>query len=255
MTEGKKKILKLGISILGLIIIAFCFYLILKAVGVTDIDTFRELIASTGGWGPVVFVIIQILVTTFLCFIPGTSAMFIGFACVIWPGDEIWKAMVICSIAVFLSSALMFFIGNKLGEKAVIKLVGEKDLRKAQDLVDTKSKILLPLMFMFPVFPDDALCMVSGLTKMRYRYFLPVAAIFRTTGVITICLLARFGDVFQVENWRFIDWVIVINLVLFDIYAVVQLTKWLEKRIEAFRNKRRIVKDDPQIDDSSDLKE
>jgi uncharacterized membrane protein YdjX (TVP38/TMEM64 family) len=77
-------------------------------------------------------------------------------------------AIPISVVSVFLSSSLMFLIGNYGGEVLAIKMVGEKSLRKAQDLIDIKSKTLLPMMFMFPIFPDDALCLVAGMTKMRY---------------------------------------------------------------------------------------
>ena len=132
MSERKKKILRLFIATIAIVVIALALYFILKAIGVTDMNKLRTLIEETGIWIPVVFIVLQVVITTVLCVFPGTSLAFIMLALSIWEGKE-WIALIITCIAVWLSSILMFFIGDKLGEKVVIKLVGEADLRKAQD--------------------------------------------------------------------------------------------------------------------------
>lgn len=74
------KILK---TILILVVLAVFTLLIYKAVemlGITDINTMQAIVNEAGILGWLVFSVIMISVTTLLCFVPMTSAMFIGFS-------------------------------------------------------------------------------------------------------------------------------------------------------------------------------
>lgn len=231
---NKKNILKIGIVLLCLIALCIGVYFILKHFGITDVATIRKIVESCGWWGWLVFMLMFIVSSVFLCFIPGTSATFIVVSIVLFGS---WKALIISSVSVIIASSIMFWMGDTLGEKTVTKLVGAESLHKAQDLIDVKSKIFLPLMFLFPAFPDDALCMVAGMTKMKYWYFLIVVATCRTIGVATFCFLG--SGFIDWTSLSIIDWFCLINLVLFDIYAVFKISNKIEQKI---KNKK--VKED-----------
>lgn len=226
-----KNWVKIALVLLGVVALSIGAYFILRACGITSIDGLRELISSCGAWGWVVYIALFIVCTILLCFVPGTSATFIAVAIVLFGA---WQAFAISTISVFCSSSIMFLIGNTLGEKVAGKLVGQKELKKAQDLIDTKSKIFLPLMFLFPAFPDDALCMAAGMTKMKYWYFALIVLICRTTGIATICFLGS-----NIINWAELtitDWFVLINAVIIDIYAVFKISSKIENKIKQ-RNK------------------
>lgn len=222
-----KNWVKILLVLLAVAIVSISAYFILRVCGITSVAGLRELIAKCGAWGWVVYIILFIACTILLCFVPGTSATFIAVAIVLFGA---WQAFAISAISVFLSSSIMFLIGNSLGEKVAGKIVGAEALKKAQDLIDTKSKIFLPLMFLFPAFPDDALCMAAGMTKMRYWYFAIIVLIFRTIGIATICFLGS-----SIINWAelsIIDWFVLINAVIIDIYAVFKISNKIENRIK-----------------------
>lgn len=221
-----RKWIKFLIIALVIVAISVGAYFTLRALGVTSVEGLREIIAKCGTWGWIVFILLFTLCSTLLCFIPATSATFIAVSIILFGA---LYGFIISTISVFLSSSLMFLIGNTLGEKTIEKLVGKKSLEKAQNLLDMKSKMLLPLMFLFPVFPDDALCMVAGMTKMRYWYFAIVVAIFRTVGIATICFL---GSGFI--NWSelsLVDWFVLVNVCVFDIVLIFKYQDKLEKFI------------------------
>ena len=91
-------------------------------------------------------------------------------------------------------------------------------------------------MFLFPVFPDDALCMVAGMTKMRYWYFAAVVAIFRTIGIASICFLGS-----GLINWAelsLVDWFMLITCCLVWIFAIFKYQHKIEKFILNEKNKR-----------------
>lgn len=229
-----KNWLKILLVLLAVAAISVAGYFILRACGVTSIDGLREIITKCGAWGWIVFIALFVACSTLMCFMPGTSATFIAVAIVLFGA---LNAFIICTISVFLASSLMFLLGNTVGEKAAIKLVGKESLEKAQNLLDMKSKMLLPLMFMFPVFPDDALCMVAGMTKMKYWYFAIVALIFRTIGIATICFLG--SGFIDWSTLSLIDWFVLVNVVVFDIVLVFKYQDKLEKFILKRRSKNK----------------
>ena len=221
-----KKWIKISLIIALFVAVSIGAYFILKSLGVTSIDKLQELIASCGAWSWIVFTLLFIASSTLLCFIPGTSATFIGLSVVLFGAV---KGFIICSVAVFLTSSLLFLVGNTLGEKAAIKIVGKESLEKAQNLLDMKSKMFLPLMFLFPIFPDDALCLAAGMTKMRYRYFALIVAIFRSVGVATICFLG--SGIIDWSSLSLVDWFTVISVCVFWLILIFKYQDKLEKFI------------------------
>jgi len=222
-----KNWLKILITVIILAAASVGAYFLMRAFGITSVEGLREIIAKCGAWGWIVYIILFVVCTTLLCFVPASSATFIAVSIVLFGP---LKAFIISTVSVFLSSSLMFVLGNTFGEKLAAKLVGEESLKRAQDLVDVKSKIFLPLMFLFPVFPDDALCMVAGMTKMRYWYFATVVAIFRTVGIATICFLGS-----GIINWAalsLVDWFVLVNVCVFDLYVIFKLSNKLENKIK-----------------------
>lgn len=222
----KKKIIKIVLLVVAIAIISIGLLFLLRTLGVTDTNSLKALIEGCGIWGPVVFVTLFVAVCTLLCFVPATTATFLIVGTIIFPPIE---AFLLCALSVFISSTCMFFVGDKLGEKVVIKLVGKESLEKAQKLIDVKSKIFLPLMLLFPAFPDDALCMVAGLTKMKYWYFAIIVAIFRTIGVATFVFLG--SGILPFDDLNVIEWFMLINVVIFDIFIIFKLSDKLEKYI------------------------
>ena len=80
---------------------------------------------------------------------------------------------------------------SQLGNDIVISLSLESKLIYFEK--SSKSYIPLPVYFylrlIFPFFPDDILCIVAGLIKMRFRFFLLAVFICRTISIAVICFL------------------------------------------------------------------
>lgn len=220
--------------ILFLVIIAITvvIWLTLKTFGITSVEGLRSLIVKCGAWSWLVFLLLQIIVTTLLCFVPASSMTFIIVSVVLFGA---WKGFLISLTGVILSSMAMFLIGRFGGEKLAIKLVGKESLRKAQNLLAIKSKIYLPLMFVFPMFPDDALCMVAGMAKMRWWEFLLIVVFCRSIGVATACFLGS-----DFINWKalsVIDWFTFISVCLIDIYLIFNISNKIEAKIKQKKEK------------------
>lgn len=229
----KKTVIKWSLLILAVLGISGLAYLCCWSCGITSIDGIRTMIDKVDAWGWVLFIGLQVFVTSLLCFIPGTLMTFIICSVILFGA---WKGFLLSSIGVILSSMSMFFIGRFGGEKFARKIVGEKSLNKAQELVAVKSKIYLPLMFLFPLFPDDALCMVSGMTKMKWWQFLIIVVFCRTIGVAVVCFLG--SDLINWSELSIIDWFVFISVCITDVFIFVHFANKLEAKIKSKRQEK-----------------
>lgn len=189
--NNKKKLLTLTIVLAFLIAISVVSMLVLQAFGIIYYDDdgmklnnelFEDFISSWYGW--VILILLQVVITSLLCFIPGASMAFILLIQAFF--SRPWQAFLLAFSGVVLSSIMMYFLGRFGGYRICEKLLGKEDCKKASDLLNHKGVVYFPLMMMFPVFPDDALVMIAGTLKMSMKWFIPSIFIGRGIGVATI---------------------------------------------------------------------
>ena len=70
-------------------------------------------------------------------------------------------------------------------------MVGEEELKKWRDRLKGKDNMILSAMFLLPLFPDDDLCFIAGLSSMSNRYFAGMITECRAIGVASTCYLAE----------------------------------------------------------------
>lgn len=250
-----KKILKIVGTVLAVVAVMIGLFFLFKHLGITDKDSLKKIIKKAGPWGPIVFFLLQVTMATLLPVIPGVSFTFLIVGGTIF--DNVFLAAFLALIGVWTSSVLLFTIGNTLGEKVAAKIVGKDELNKAQDLNDTKSKIFLPLMFLFPFFPDDALCLTAGMTKMKYRYFIPVVMIFRSVGALVTLLSSFYSKelfvVLGLNTLSPIGWVMLVNLIAIDVFALHKFTRVLEKKINDKKRAEALILATKEVETVSDV--
>src|SRR3989344_8596399 len=69
-----------------------------------------------------------------------------------------------------IGHVIAFFIARSLGRKVAEKFVKKETLDKYDRYISNKSLILFILYFL-PLFPDDELSYLAGLSKMKFRMF------------------------------------------------------------------------------------
>ena len=82
-----------------------------------------------------------------------------------------FKTIVYSLIGIILGSITAFFIGRKLGNKAVSWMIGQEELNKWQKRLKGKDNFILTVMFLLPMFHDDVLCFIAGLSSLSNKYF------------------------------------------------------------------------------------
>lgn len=248
--NNKKKIFTILIVLATLVAISVLAMLLFSALDIIYFDDgmylneeiFDDFMKSWYGW--VILILLQVLITSLLCFIPGASMAFIILIQAFF--KKSWQAFLIAYSGVLLSSIIMYSIGRIGGYKICEKLLGKEDCQKASDLLNHKGAVYFPLMMLFPIFPDDALVMIAGTLKMSMKWFAPSILICRSMGVATIIfgLSIISFDKFTTP-WHWIGFICAcILLLVLVFYLAYQFNKYLEKRGESKKShKENDVKD------------
>lgn len=234
--ENKKKLISIALTLAILIAISVVALLIFEACGVIyygddgmslNTDLFDNFINSWYGW--LILILLQVVITSLLCFIPGASMAFILLIQSFF--TKPWQAFIVAFTGVLLSSIIMYLIGRIGGYKICEKLLGKEDCRKASDLLNHKGVIYFPLMMMFPLFPDDALVMIAGTLKMSMKWFLPSIVFGRGIGVCTI-IFGISGIPYEkfTTPLHWIGFVITCAILIFAVFFLAyKFNKYLEK--------------------------
>ena len=209
--------LVLEVAIIGIYLILYYTGLL---VHFESKETLQAWIVSFGAWAPIMFFVIE-LAQVILIPVPAQITTLAG---VFAFGP--WKAFVISSLAIISGSFIAFAIGRSLGVKVLYKIAKKETVDKYRKLLSKKGRLLLPIMFLFPVFPDDLLCFIVGTTTMSWLYFIVVTLTTRLVGIACICAFLG-GEIIPFSGWGIPVW-IVIGIVMIVVVA------WLFKNQDRF---------------------
>lgn len=216
---------------------------ILSITGVMDtidsVESLREYIEQMGPFMPIVFILLQFLQVVILP-IPAVLSVTVG---VLLFGPL--KAAIYSFIGILAGSILAFFIGRVLGYKVAAWLVGKENLDKAIKSVKGKDKAVLTFMFLFPFFPDDILCFVSGLSSMSKTFFIVMIIITRFISIFISCY-AYNGSLIPYDTWwGLLLWGVFIALTVFLTVVIYRKGDKIEDFFrEKFSRKKKKDKDE-----------
>lgn len=201
----KSKIIRLSVIILVIVALMLAIYLPLHFSGALDkisnANDLKQIILDGGVYSYLIFFAIQFLQATIIP-IPMMVTTITG-TLIFGP----FIAFSISFISIMLASVLMFWIGKKFGKKFIIWAVGEADFNKWSTVL-TKGKYTYFLMMLFPLFPDDLLCLIVGaVTNISFKFFTITNLITRPIGIICTCYLAS-GQLIPFSGWGIPVWII-----------------------------------------------
>jgi uncharacterized membrane protein YdjX (TVP38/TMEM64 family) len=234
MANDNKFIHKLTILVLSFIAVAFSVLYLLKISGIYDkidsVEDLRNYVASFGYMAVVIYIIMNFLQVVVLP-IPGIVAVGTGVA-LFGP----LKTSIFSLIGILSGSIIAFFIGRYFGYKVVSWLIGKEELDKWLKRIENKDKLILTFMFLFPFFPDDVLCFVSGLSSMTTGYFIIMITVCRIISVFASAYSLN-GSVIPFNTW----WGITIWLLIvaFTIALTIFIYKKGDNIEKSFKNKLR----------------
>ena len=230
----KKKILRSLIVITILIAILVLAYYVMVWTGVWEyinsVEKIRQLILSIGFWGRLVFVLIQFLEVTFIP-IPSTISTLAG---VLIYGPL--QTALLSLAGILLGSVMAFWLGRQFGRKLVVFMVGKETCEKWTKFL-TNAKYSFFVMMVLPIFPDDVLCLVAGLTSMSWTFFVVTNLISRPIGVFMTCYLGS-GHLIPYHGWGLIAWAFIVVGVAILLYLSFKYQAQIENFLqEKFKTK------------------
>ena len=146
---------------------------------IRDAQQLEAYLERSGSWMAVVFILLQFSQVVLLP-IPSTVTVAAG-SFLFGP----LLGSIYSLIGIMIGSLVAFLIGRYAGYRVVAWIVGQETLDKWLEKIKGKDKIFLAAMFLLPVFPDDVLCFVAGLSSMSLTFFAVVIGISRVLAIFT----------------------------------------------------------------------
>ena len=110
-----------------------------------------------------------------------------------------WPSFLMTWLAVAGGSVLVFWLARVLGQRFVERLVNQRVADKYLEVIRRKRDIFLILVFLFPFFPDDLICILAGLTDIPLHRFFLIVLLTRPWGLLVACALG--GSVLTIPVW------------------------------------------------------
>ncbi len=209
------------------------FLYFLKEYGLLNkfgsIEDFRKYISSFGSFAAVLFIIVQFLQVVVL---PIPSFITVGAGVLLF--GPLKGAALSCA-GIITGSVAAFYVGRIFGNKVAGWLVGKDGLEKGLKAVRGKDKIILTFMFLFPFFPDDVLCFVSGITTISPLFFIIMIFITRIISVF-VSSYSMNNSIIPYNTW----WGILLWILFF--IATIILTVLIYKNGEKIENRFKKMK-------------
>lgn len=246
LKNHKKSTIQLLI-VLGLgLVISSLFVLIFYLTGVIyydngfkiNTDLFYEL--RNNPWLYVVFVLVEAIGSALLCMNPLGSGVFV------WLGIALFGANYKCFLATFSGCLLSYVIIDALGRfggsKLIIKIFGEEDYQKTNDLINDKGLVYVPIMYLLPLFPDDFICLCVGSMKMKWWLHMLYGAIGKAVGIATVVFGVSLipKDMFlPITTDKLYNYFVLIACLIVYITCLFKLARFIDKKLSAWLKNRK----------------
>lgn len=217
------------LDIAGLVFFTVCATGLINKIN--SIQSLRDYIADFGNMAVFLFILFCFLQVVILP-VPGSVAVAAGVA-LFGP----LKCAIYSFIGIVTGSIVAFAIGRWIGYKAVKWIVGKDTLDKWLEKLKGKDYLILSIMFLLPMFPDDVLCFIAGLSSMTWPYFIIMIVITRLISVFTTAYSVGFIP-FNTW-WGILIWIIIAILIALAFWLVCKYSDKIDKFIKTkFKFKR-----------------
>ncbi len=177
------------ISIIGLgLSIALTIYFINLGV-FKDLNALRGLVGDSIILGPIIFVFIQILQVV-IPIIPGGISTAAGVLIFGAYAGFIYNYIGIC-----IGSIIIFLLGRRYGKPFILSMISDKTYNKYIGWLDNQNRFekLFALAIFLPVAPDDALCLMAGLTNMSVKRYTLIILIAKPLSIFLYSMALIYG--------------------------------------------------------------
>ena len=189
-------------------------------------ENFQAYVASFGVWAPLAFFALQ-FIQVIISPVPGgvttlAGGVLFGF----------FYGFLLSFSAVFLGSLAAFLLGKKFGRPLVERIAGKQVIEKYMETMSSRQRVLLIMMFVFPFFPDDILCLVAGLSALNLPSFALIVILTRPWGLLFSALVGSGLISIPMWGWIIMGVVAIALFILATKYAPLieeRAYSWLKK--------------------------
>ena len=89
-------------------------------------------------------------------------------------------------IGAAIGSIIAIYLSDRYGRPLVERFVSEKHMAQFDELTLKTGYLPFIVLFVFPGFPDDALCFIAGLTNLNWKKLAFIASIGRLPGILML---------------------------------------------------------------------
>ncbi len=193
-----KRLARWALIAVALLALAGAGYALVKSGLLEEINSVEDLRALIGRAGPmtgVAYFLLQMM-TVIIAPIPSNVTMMAGALAL-----GFWPAMILGVLAVICGSVIVFLTARALGRNAVQRFLDRGVMERYLPVIEEKQDMFLFLTMLFPFFPDDALCILAGLTTIPLRRFVLILAAARPWGLVFAALLGSGSIQMPVWGW------------------------------------------------------
>lgn len=180
------------ISIVGILIsIALTIYFFNLGV-FKDINVLRGLVGDSIILGPIIFILLQILQVV-IPIIPGGISSAAGVLIFGPFAGFIYNYVGIC-----IGSIIIFLLGRRYGKPFILSMISDKTYNKYIGWLDNQSRFekLFALAIFLPVAPDDALCLMAGLTNISVKKYVWIILLAKPLSIFLYSMALIYGGSF-----------------------------------------------------------
>lgn len=213
---------------LSIFVIGYCLlyrFGILQTI--SSVESLKNLILSTEEKGIYIYILIQALQVIIIP-VPASIICIVG-SLIYGP----FLGAIYCSIGVLVGSFTSFILGKTFGYNIVKWIAGKENTDKYSQIIRKRGGFFLTIAFLLPMFPDDILCWIAGITNMKFKTFSIITIITRPIGVICMSYFGG-GHIIPFAGWGIYVWSI---LLVFIIAIVILIYKYQEKMQNYIINK------------------
>lgn len=215
--------------------IYFAYYILIKKGIVDKISSFqdiKDLILSFGGWGLISYTVINLLQVVLIP-LPSTITILAGTAIY---GPLV--AFLFASLGILLGSIIAFFVGRFCSKPILVWIFGKEKIEKYERLLSKHTKTFLFLTLFLPFFPDDLICMLAGVTDLKFRDFLWISLIARSVGIATISFFGSGSIIPFNTGWGIACWAVILMFCLTAGIIIYKKRKKISKVLIRIYNKK-----------------
>jgi uncharacterized membrane protein YdjX (TVP38/TMEM64 family) len=206
------KIKKVLLVILGIILISTALVLIFRWLPIGDIITNRQKLlqwlAQYGRWAPLITIILHIL-QVLAAPIPGTAIDAVN-GVLFGP----WLGTLYSMIGLLIGSMLLMWLARRFGRPLVERYVEPELIIRLDNMVEQYGLVFIFLVFLLPFLPDDALCLLAGLTTFPLAVLFLLALVGRAPGVFFANWLGSQAKSLSPLQWGIVAVLLLITVVL-----------------------------------------